>query len=103
MFDIIYAQNNSEPSIILSLLPFALMFLIVYFILIRPESQKRKQFEEELNSLQKGDAVVTRGGIIGKVVEVKGKNNEKITLLTEDGTKITVLKSYYSQKYVKAK
>ena len=102
MFDTIYAQNNSDPSVILTYVPVILMGLILYFILLRPEIKKRKKFEEESQSLKKGDLIITRGGLLGKISDFKGKDKDKIILITGDNTKITILKSYYSQKYDKS-
>ena len=48
-----------------------LMILIFYFFMIRPQQKKQKKLEEARNSLQKGDKVVTIGGIHGKIVDVK--------------------------------
>lgn len=48
-----------------------LMILIFYFFMIRPQQKKQKKIEEARNSLQKGDKVVTIGGIHGKIVDIK--------------------------------
>lgn len=53
------------------IVPYALVFAIFYFILIRPQQKQRKQHEETIQNLKKGDEVVTAGGIIGRVVHVK--------------------------------
>lgn len=49
----------------------AAIFAIFYFLMIRPQQKKRKQHEERLMQLKRGDAVVTAGGVIGEVVHVK--------------------------------
>ncbi len=59
------------------LLPLIIIFAIFYFILIRPQQQKQKQHKLMLDSLQKGDKVVTIGGIYGIIRDIKG---EVITL-----------------------
>jgi preprotein translocase subunit YajC len=57
-----------------SMLPFVFqvvaIFAIFYFVMIRPQQKQRKQHEERLKSLKRGDEVVTSGGIIGKVVHI---------------------------------
>jgi preprotein translocase subunit YajC len=57
------------------LLPFlfqlALIFAIFYFLLIRPQQKQRRQHEERLRNLRKGDTVVTAGGIVGEVVHIR--------------------------------
>jgi preprotein translocase subunit YajC len=58
-------------------LPLIIIFAIFYFILIRPQQQKQKKHKSMLDSLQKGDKVITIGGLYGIVREIKG---EVITL-----------------------
>ena len=60
-------------DMIAMLLPMALMFVIMYFMLIRPENKRKKEAEEMRNSVRNGDVVVTIGGIVGTVVDVKEK------------------------------
>ncbi|HTF34394.1 MAG TPA: preprotein translocase subunit YajC [Myxococcota bacterium] len=59
------------------LLPFAAIFLIFYFLLIRPQQKRQKEQEDLLKSIAKGDEVVTSGGIYGKVT---GTSDEVLTL-----------------------
>ena len=59
-----------EPSPLSMLFPFAAIFLIFYFLLIRPQQKRQKQQEEMLKAIEKGDQVVTSGGLHGKVVGV---------------------------------
>lgn len=78
-------------SIVTMLLPLALMVLIFYFLIIRPEKKRNKEMERMLNSLQVADEVITNGGIIGRVLSV-----QKDTVLIETGsdrTKIRVVKT----------
>lgn len=56
---------------LLSLLPLVLIFVIMYFMLIRPQKKKEKEAQKMRNSLQLGDEVTTIGGIIGIVVSLK--------------------------------
>lgn len=53
------------------LFQFGLIFLIFYFLIIRPQQKQRKRHEEALRNLTKGDRIVTGGGIIGEVVHIK--------------------------------
>lgn len=57
------------------------MFAIIYFLMIRPESKRKKQAEEMRNSLKKGDQITTIGGIVGKIVMV---GEETIVIETSD-------------------
>lgn len=68
---------------------FAIMGVMFYFMLIRPQSKKAKEHEELLKSLKPGDKILTVGGIIGVVVSVK----EKIVTLRSADTKLDVTKS----------
>tara|TARA_B100000959_G_C14472571_1_gene415730 strand:- start:92 stop:367 length:276 start_codon:yes stop_codon:yes gene_type:complete len=73
---------------------FILMFVVIYFLMIRPQSVQRKQHQSLLDNLKKGDKVITRGGISGKIVDIIGKNKEKLLINVSNSTNITVLKSY---------
>ena len=72
------------------------MFVVIYFLMIRPQSLQQKNHQNMLNNLKKGDKVLTRGGIIGKIVDFQGKNNSMIILTIDESTNITVMKSYIS-------
>ncbi|CAA9390494.1 MAG: Protein translocase subunit YajC [uncultured Rubellimicrobium sp.] len=61
---------------IASLVPLVLVFLIMYFLLIRPQQQKLKQHQAMVAALRRGDQVVTSGGIVGRVTRVKDNENE---------------------------
>ena len=75
---------------------FLLMFVVIYFLMIRPQSVQQKNHQNMLSNLKKGDKILTRGGIIGKIIDFQGKNNNIIVLKVDENTKITVLKSYIS-------
>lgn len=71
MWDIAFAQTapgGSGPSTLISFLPLVLVFVIFYFLLIRPQQKKAKEHRDMLAKLKKNDEVVTSGGIYGKVV-----------------------------------
>ena len=75
---------------------FILMFVVIYFLMIRPQSIQQKNHQNMLNNLKKGDKVLTRGGIIGKIVDFQGKKNSMIILNIDESTNITIMKSYIS-------
>jgi len=75
---------------------FLLMFVIIYFLMIRPQSIQQRNHKSMLENLKKGDKVLTRGGIIGKIVDFQGKNDNIVILTIDDSTKIKILKSYIS-------
>ena len=55
---------------IMSFLPLIILFVIFYFLLIRPQQKKAKEHKAMVDNLQKGDEIVTQGGLVGKVTEV---------------------------------
>jgi len=55
-------------------IPLILMFVIFYFLLIRPQQKKQKEHQEMLNSLKKGDRIMTGGGIYGRIISVDDSN-----------------------------
>jgi preprotein translocase subunit YajC len=74
MFDIAYAQGapgGVGPGPMMTIFPFILIFIIMYFMVIRPQQKKTKAHQELLNKLKKNDEVMTSGGIYGKVVDLK--------------------------------
>ena len=64
-----------------------LIFVIFYFLLIRPQTKERQRHEEMLKALKKGDEIITNGGIIGTVVHVE---ENRLTVKTGDNTRLTV-------------
>jgi len=77
-----------------NLLPLALIFLIFYFILIRPQQKQQKEFAKMVSGLKKNDQIVTMGGIHGTIVNVKDKT---IVLRVDDNTRIEVDKTAVSR------
>jgi preprotein translocase subunit YajC len=59
-----------EGNALMSMLPIVLMFVILYFLMIRPQMKRQKEHRNLLTSLSKGDEVVTAGGMLGKVTRV---------------------------------
>ncbi|MFN4359627.1 MAG: preprotein translocase subunit YajC [Hylemonella sp.] len=61
------AAGGDMQSSLLSMLPIVLMFVVLYFIMIRPQMKKQKEHRAMVEALAKGDEVVTAGGILGRV------------------------------------
>ncbi len=80
----------------LQMLPLALMFVVMYFLLIRPQQKKAKEHQGMVNALQKGDMVITRGGVIGKI---SGIQDNVLTLEVQEKVRIRVLRSYVEGRY----
>lgn len=77
-------------------LPIILIFAIMYFLIFRPQAKKQKQQRMMIESLRKGDKIITAGGIYGTIVGVKEKENSIIVKI-DDNTKIELTKSSVAQ------
>jgi len=73
------------------LIPMALIFVVFYFLTIRPQQRKAKEHKTKLEALRRGDRVVTGGGIIGTVARVE--NPEEVTVDIADGVRVRVVRS----------
>ncbi len=83
-----------------SIIFLVLMIVVFYFFLIRPQKKQEKEFNQMLNSLQPGDEITTKGGIIGKIVSIKEET--MVIETTKDRTKIRLLRSAVAKIDVKA-
>ncbi len=84
-------QQNASP--LLNMMPLILIFVIFYFLLIRPQQKKQAEHQKMLAGLNKNDEVVTSGGIHGVIVNVK---EASVVLKIDEGVKIEVQKSAVS-------
>jgi len=82
--------QGAESNPIMAFLPMILIIAVFYFFMIRPQMKKQKEVTAFRNSLQKGDKVVTTGGIYGKILELK---DNYVLLQIDDNVKIRVDKS----------
>ena len=83
-------MNSSQLGMMGNLFPLALIFLIFYFILIRPQQKEQKAFKQMLANLKKNDQIVTMGGIHGTIVNVKDKT---FVVRIDDNARIEIDKS----------
>ena len=74
-----------------SLIPLLLIFLIMYFIIIRPQQKKAKEHNLMVNALKRGDEVLTQGGIIGKVSKIKDDSEIEVEIAVN--TKVRIMRS----------
>ena len=72
---------------------FLLMFVVLYFVLIRPQIKEQKEKKLMVENLKKDNRVVTRGGMVGKIIDFQGKNNQYVIIDNEAGSKLKLLKS----------
>ena len=77
-----------------SLLPLVVIFVLFYFLLIRPQQKRAKQHKEMVAALSKGEEVVTNGGLLGKVIEV---DDNFITVEISSGLNVKVQRQAVSQ------
>ena len=73
---------------------FILMFVIIYFLMIRPQARQQKKHTLLVKNLKKGDKVIMSNGIFGKVIDLI--DNDKIIIETANESKILILKSHVS-------
>ena len=88
--------NVSFAENIAAFLPFILIGLIFYFLILRPQSKQRKKQELMLDDLKIGDKILTRGGIYGTINKFLGKNKKKISIDVGSGVKLIINRSYVS-------
>lgn len=80
-----YAQAGGDPTGgLMSLLPLVLIFVVFYFILIRPQQKKAKEHRLMLAELKRGDRIVTGGGIVATVIRVAPDSDEVIAEIAKD-------------------
>lgn len=89
-----YAHANAGGFDAMSLLPIVLIFAVFYFLLLRPQQQKMKAHQKLLSELQRGDRVVTAGGIIGTVQ--KTTDSDAVVEIA-DGVRVTVMKQMITE------
>lgn len=91
-----YAQAAAPggTDMLMSLLPFVLIFVIMYFLILRPQQRKVKAHQEMVKGIRRGDTVVTSGGLIGKVARVI--DDSEVELQLADNVKIRQLRSMIS-------
>ena len=75
-------------------LPFILIGVIFYFLIIRPQSKQRKNHDAMLTDLKKGDKILTRGGLYGTIINFQGKNNHIVVINAGTNMKINIARSY---------
>ena len=91
MINYAHAQAaTQQPSMLASFIPLILIFLIFYFLLIRPQQKKQKEHKVLLDSIKRGDEILSSGGILGKVIKV---DNDKLTVEIAKGVNVSIIRS----------
>lgn len=84
------APAPAGPSTLEALLPFIVIFAVMYFLIIRPQAKKQKDHQAFVNEMKKGDEVITASGILGRI---EGLTDSIVTLEISEGVRIKVLKN----------
>ena len=88
------AAAGGTASTLTTLLPLVLIFVVFYFLLIRPQTKRAKEHREMVGKLSAGDEIVTTGGILGRISQV---HDQFITLEVASGVAITVQRFQIAQ------
>ena len=92
-----YAQaagGAGGAGAIAQFIPLILIFVIMYFLILRPQQKRMKDHRNMVSELKRGDQVVTQGGLIGKVTDVK---DEELTVEIAQGVKVRVVRATIAQ------
>ena len=85
-----YAQGSlfggGNTDMLTSLLPFVLIFVIMYFLILRPQQKRVKQHAEMVKNVRKGDTVITSGGLVGRVTKVI--DDDQVEIEVADGVRV---------------
>ena len=84
------AQSTDTTNSLIQMAPIALMFAVVYFLMIRPQMKRQKELRNLLGALAKGDEVVCAGGVLGKISKVND-NYVTVEIAEQGGTAIEVI------------
>jgi preprotein translocase subunit YajC len=84
------AAEGGMQSSLMSMLPLVLMFVVLYFVMIRPQMKKQKEHRAMIDALAKGDEVVTGGGLLGKVAKL---TESTVSLEVANGVEIQIQRS----------
>ena len=86
---------GGDGGMLMSLLPFVLIFVIMYFLILRPQQKRVKMHQEMVKNVRRGDTVVTNGGLIGKVTKVI--DDDQIEIEIADDVRIRQLRAMLSE------
>lgn len=89
-------EAAQQPGLFMSMLPLLLILVVFYFMIIRPQNRRMTEHRSMLKALNKGDAVVTAGGILGKIVKLP--NDDDVVVEIAPGVEVTVLRNTIMMK-----
>jgi preprotein translocase subunit YajC len=85
---------GGDGGMVMSLLPFVLIFVIMYFLILRPQQKRVKAHAEMVKNVRRGDTVVTNGGLIGRVTKVV--DDDQVEIEIAEGVRIRHMRSMLS-------
>jgi preprotein translocase subunit YajC len=93
-----FAQGAAAPGgdVFLQIVPFILIFVIMWFLIIRPQQRRVKEHREMINNVRRGDTIVSSGGIVGKVTRVVEDANE-LEVEIADGVKVKLVRGMIAE------
>ena len=83
--------GSAGGGLLVTVMPFILIFVIMYFLVLRPQRQQMKRRGEMLKAIRRGDTIVTGGGLVGKVSKVVDDNELEVQIA--EGVKVRALRS----------
>ena len=91
-----FAQGGSMfggggDNMMVSLLPFVLIFVIMYFLILRPQQKRQKQHADMVKNVRRGDTVITSGGLVGKVTKVI--DDEKVEVEVSSDVRVVQMRA----------
>ncbi len=86
--------GGDMQSSLMGMLPLVLMFVVLYFVMIRPQMRKQKEIKAMIDALAKGDEVITVGGMLGKISRISDNN---LGLEVADGVEVQIQRSAVAQ------
>ncbi|MEO1291374.1 MAG: preprotein translocase subunit YajC [Pseudomonadota bacterium] len=95
LFTPAYAQDGAaggDPFLTGFLIPMGLIFIIMYFLIIRPQQRRMREHKSMMEGLRRGDEIVTGGGLVGKITKVK-EGEEEVEAEISPGVKVRVVRS----------
>jgi preprotein translocase subunit YajC len=96
---LLQAQAPAGPNPFGTVFMFGAIFLIFYFLLIRPQRKQQKAHEEMVKTLSRGDEIVTIGGIVGRIIHLA---DDRVTIKTAEDTRLVIERAKVGRKTVAA-
>jgi preprotein translocase subunit YajC len=95
-----YAQAAGAPGLdMMAYVPLLLIFVILYFFILRPQQKRAKEHQEMVKNVRRGDTLITSGGLVGRVTKVV--DDDQVEMEIADGVRVRQVKSMVAEVRVK--